>query len=92
MAENAVLIVVVGNLAADAVSVENVAVFLVTGQSANALSLPDAFEADRTVEIFAFLKENSTIGHAADLLGKPCALTWVALTDTDVVHDNTHKD
>ena len=90
MAKDAVLIVVVGNLAAEAVSVENVAVFLVAGQSAHTLSLPDAFEADSTVEVFTFLKEKSTIGHAANLLGKPCALSWVALTDADVVHDKTH--
>lgn len=92
MAKNTVLIVVVGNLAAEAVGVENMAVFLVAGQSAHTLSLPDALEADRTVEVFTFLEENSTIRQGTDLLGEPGALTWVALTDTDVVHDNRHND
>ncbi len=81
-----------GNLVAEAVCMENVAIFLIAGKSDHSLSLPNALEANSTVEILAFFEEKTSKRPVSDFLSEPQIFSWVCLTCFDAIADEAHKE
>ncbi len=81
-----------GNLVAEAVCMENVAIFLVAGKSDYSLSLPNTLKANSTVEILAFFEEKTAKRPLSDFFSNPQVLAWVCLTSFDAISNETHED
>ncbi len=83
-----------GNLVSEAICMENAAIVWVTVavKSNHSLTLPNAVEANSTVEILAFFEEKTSKRPASNSSCNPHVLARVCLTRFDAIADEAHKD
>ena len=71
---------------------ERVTVFITASKTHNSTALPDALEADGTVEVFTLLEKERSVGHSAEDHDDPSHLSREALDVANDIFCDEHCD